>query len=178
MRPTPSVEPVMSAVFSFAHAMVNLAFSCKAKKPFSSWGGRWLEPTRCSVLSWTPVTRSAFSPHLCSGLPMLVRRMCLNRPTLKYERPWMNIHIQKSGHQAKTQPRRMTNVARTAFCQHRPLGMGCQRYRYAIKNFEDLGLGPWRRYILGEADGGHDFLRRDYEGGLLNQSTSLYWRSF
>ena len=39
-----------------------------------------------------------------------------------------------------------------------------------IKNFEDLGLGPWRRYILGEADDGHDFLRRDYEGGLDNRA--------
>src|ERR1700721_4609152 len=39
-----------------------------------------------------------------------------------------------------------------------------------IQNFENLGLGPWRRYILGEADGGHDFLRRDYEGGLDNRA--------
>jgi hypothetical protein len=39
-----------------------------------------------------------------------------------------------------------------------------------VKNFEDLGLGPWRRYIWGEADGGHDFLRRDYEGGLDNRA--------
>ena len=43
------------------------------------------------------------------------------------------------------------------------LGWAVRDIDTTIKNFEDLGLGPWRRYILGEADGGHDF---------------LYWRSF
>ena len=66
--------------------------------------------------------------------------------------------------------RRTTNVAGTAFCQHRPFGWAVRDIDTTIKNFEDLGLGPWRRYILGEADGGHDFLRRDYEGGLDNRA--------
>lgn len=40
----------------------------------------------------------------------------------------------------------------------------------AIKNFEDLGLGPWRRYILGETGTGHDFQEREYEGGMENRA--------
>jgi hypothetical protein len=50
------------------------------------------------------------------------------------------------------------------------LGWAVRDIDTTIKNFEDLGLGPWRRYILGEADGGHDFVRRDYEGGLDNRA--------
>jgi hypothetical protein len=50
------------------------------------------------------------------------------------------------------------------------LGWAVRDIDTTIKNFEDLGLGPWRRYVLGEADGGHDFLRRDYEGGLDNRA--------
>jgi methylmalonyl-CoA/ethylmalonyl-CoA epimerase len=50
------------------------------------------------------------------------------------------------------------------------LGWAVRDIDTTIKNFEDLGLGPWRRYILGEADGGHDFLDRDYEGGLDNRA--------
>jgi glyoxalase/bleomycin resistance protein/dioxygenase superfamily protein len=50
------------------------------------------------------------------------------------------------------------------------LGWAVRDIDATVKNFENLGLGPWRRYILGEADGGHDFLRRDYEGGLDNRA--------
>ena len=50
------------------------------------------------------------------------------------------------------------------------LGWAVRDIDTTIQNFENLGLGPWRRYILGEADGGHDFLRRDYEGGLDNRA--------
>ena len=50
------------------------------------------------------------------------------------------------------------------------LGWAVRDIDTTIKNFENLGLGPWRRYILGEADGGHDFLRRNYEGGLDNRA--------
>ena len=50
------------------------------------------------------------------------------------------------------------------------LGWAVRDIDTTIKNFENLGLGPWRRYILGEADGGHDFLRRDYEGGMDNRA--------
>ena len=39
-----------------------------------------------------------------------------------------------------------------------------------VKTFEDMGLGPWRRYTLGEADGGHDFEMRAYEGGMENRA--------
>ena len=49
------------------------------------------------------------------------------------------------------------------------LGWAVKDIDQTIKNFELMGLGPWRRYILGEADGGHDFAYRDYEGGMENR---------
>ncbi len=49
------------------------------------------------------------------------------------------------------------------------LGWAVRDIDTTIKNFEDMGLGPWRRYILGEEDGGHDFLMREYEGGMANR---------
>jgi len=49
------------------------------------------------------------------------------------------------------------------------LGWAVRDIDQTIKNFELMGLGPWRRYMLGEADGGHDFLYRDYEGGMDNR---------
>ena len=39
-----------------------------------------------------------------------------------------------------------------------------------VKTFESLGLGPWRRYVLGADGTGHDFDRRDYEGGMTNRA--------
>jgi catechol 2,3-dioxygenase-like lactoylglutathione lyase family enzyme len=39
-----------------------------------------------------------------------------------------------------------------------------------VKTFEAMGLGPWRRYILGETGTGHDFAWRDYEGGMDNRA--------
>ena len=33
------------------------------------------------------------------------------------------------------------------------LGWAVRDIDKTVKNFEDMGLGPWRRYILGEADG-------------------------
>ena len=39
-----------------------------------------------------------------------------------------------------------------------------------IKTFEDMGLGPWRRYVLGETGAGHDFAKREYEGGMDNRA--------
>jgi hypothetical protein len=50
------------------------------------------------------------------------------------------------------------------------LGWGVRDIQKATKNFEALGLGPWRQYILGEDDGIHDFLQRSYEGGLRNRA--------
>lgn len=50
------------------------------------------------------------------------------------------------------------------------LGWAVRDIDQTIKNFEDMGLGPWRRYVLGEADGTHDFVYRDYEGGMDNRS--------
>ena len=38
-----------------------------------------------------------------------------------------------------------------------------------VKTFEDFGLGPWRRYMLGETGAGHDFAKREYEGGMENR---------
>jgi len=49
------------------------------------------------------------------------------------------------------------------------LGWAVRDIDTTVKNFEDMGLGPWRRYILGEEDGGHDFLMREYEGGMANR---------
>jgi len=49
------------------------------------------------------------------------------------------------------------------------LGWAVKDIDQTIKNFELMGLGPWRRYILGEFDGGHDFAYREYEGGLDNR---------
>ena len=49
------------------------------------------------------------------------------------------------------------------------LGWAVKDIDQSIKNFELMGLGPWRRYILGEADGGHDFAYREYEGGMDNR---------
>jgi len=49
------------------------------------------------------------------------------------------------------------------------LGWAVKDIDQTIKNFELMGLGPWRRYILGEADGGHDFAYREYEGGMDNR---------
>ena len=49
------------------------------------------------------------------------------------------------------------------------LGWAVKDIDQTIKNFELMGLGPWRRYILGENDGGHDFAYREYEGGLENR---------
>ncbi len=46
------------------------------------------------------------------------------------------------------------------------LGWAVRDIDKTIKNFEDLGLGPWRRYMLGETGAGHDFENRDYEGGM------------
>lgn len=50
------------------------------------------------------------------------------------------------------------------------LGWGVRDIDKAMKNFENLGLGPWRQYVLGEDDGIHDFLHRAYEGGLENRA--------
>jgi len=49
------------------------------------------------------------------------------------------------------------------------LGWAVRDIDETIKNFELMGLGPWRRYILGEDDGGHDFAYREYEGGMANR---------
>jgi catechol 2,3-dioxygenase-like lactoylglutathione lyase family enzyme len=49
------------------------------------------------------------------------------------------------------------------------LGWAVRDMDETVKNFEAMGLGPWRRYILGEADGGHDFEWREYEGGMQNR---------
>jgi len=49
------------------------------------------------------------------------------------------------------------------------LGWAVKDIDQTIKNFELMGLGPWRRYILGENDGGHDFAYREYEGGMENR---------
>ena len=49
------------------------------------------------------------------------------------------------------------------------LGWAVRDIDKTTKNFEALGLGPWRHYILGEADGGHDFAMREYEGGMGNR---------
>lgn len=46
------------------------------------------------------------------------------------------------------------------------LGWAVRDIDKTIKTFEDLGLGPWRRYILGETGTGHDFEERDDGGGL------------
>jgi hypothetical protein len=61
-------------------------------------------------------------------------------------------------------------LSRLPFANIAHLGWAVRDIDTTIQNFENLGLGPWRRYILGEADGGHDFLRRDYEGGLDNRA--------
>ena len=83
----------------------------------------------------------------------------------------MNVHIQNEGHHAKTQPEENDECCQDCRLQTSPTWGGLSRdIDTTIKNFENLGLGPWRRYILGEADGGHDFLRRDYEGGLDNRA--------
>ena len=50
------------------------------------------------------------------------------------------------------------------------LGWVVRDINQTVKNFEDLGLGPWRRYILGETGAGHDFQERDYEGGMENRA--------
>ncbi len=39
-----------------------------------------------------------------------------------------------------------------------------------VANFEALGLGPWRRYVLGETGTGHDFEKREYKGGMENRA--------
>jgi len=49
------------------------------------------------------------------------------------------------------------------------LGWAVKDIEQTIKNFELIGLGPWRRYNLGEADGTRDFESRDYEGGMDNR---------
>ena len=49
------------------------------------------------------------------------------------------------------------------------LGWAVKDIDQTISNFESMGLGPWRRYILGEDDGGHDFAYRTYEGGMANR---------
>ena len=49
------------------------------------------------------------------------------------------------------------------------LGWAVRDIEQTIKTFELMGLGPWRQYILGEADGGHDFAYREYEGGMENR---------
>jgi len=49
------------------------------------------------------------------------------------------------------------------------LGWAVRDIDKTVKNFEDMGLGPWRHYILGEADGTHDFAMREYEGGMANR---------
>jgi len=49
------------------------------------------------------------------------------------------------------------------------LGWAVKDIDTTIKNFETMGIGPWRRYTLGEADGGHDFAYREYEGGMANR---------
>jgi catechol 2,3-dioxygenase-like lactoylglutathione lyase family enzyme len=46
------------------------------------------------------------------------------------------------------------------------LGWAVRDIDKTIKTFEDLGLGPWRRYVLGEPGTGHDFEKREYEGGM------------
>ena len=46
------------------------------------------------------------------------------------------------------------------------LGWAVRDIDKTIKTFEDLGLGPWRRYILGETGTGHDFEKRDDGGGM------------
>ena len=49
------------------------------------------------------------------------------------------------------------------------LGWAVKDIDETIKNFEAMGIGPWRRYILGENDGGHDFAFREYAGGMENR---------
>lgn len=50
------------------------------------------------------------------------------------------------------------------------LGWGVRDIEKTIETFEAMGQGPWRRYILGESDGIHDFVYRTYEGGLENRA--------
>ena len=50
------------------------------------------------------------------------------------------------------------------------LGWVVRDINKTVKTFEDLGLGPWRRYILGETGAGHDFEWREYEGGMQNRA--------
>lgn len=50
------------------------------------------------------------------------------------------------------------------------LGWAVRDIDKTVKNFEDLGLGPWRRYVLGETGTGHDFAHRAYEGGMKNRA--------
>jgi catechol 2,3-dioxygenase-like lactoylglutathione lyase family enzyme len=49
------------------------------------------------------------------------------------------------------------------------LGWAVRDIDKAVATFESMGLGPWRRYVLGEADGGHDFVTREYQGGMGNR---------
>ena len=49
------------------------------------------------------------------------------------------------------------------------LGWAVKDIEEQIKNFELMGIGPWRRYVLGESDGVHDFAFRNYDGGMENR---------
>jgi methylmalonyl-CoA/ethylmalonyl-CoA epimerase len=102
---------------------------------------------------------------------MLYDKWLETRDTNKVRAPVdEHLHPKRGAPRQNSSLRRMTNVVRTAVCKHRSLRGAVRDIDTTIKNFENLGLGPWRRYILGEADGGHDFLRRDYEGGLDNRA--------
>jgi hypothetical protein len=50
------------------------------------------------------------------------------------------------------------------------LGWVVRDVEKTVKTFEGMGLGPWRRYVLGESGAGHDFDYRDYEGGMQNRA--------
>jgi len=49
------------------------------------------------------------------------------------------------------------------------LGWAVRDIEKTVKTFEGMGLGPWRRWILGEPGTGHDFAMRSYEGGMDNR---------
>ena len=56
-----------------------------------------------------------------------------------------------------------------AFHNIKHLGWAVRDIDKTIEVFEKMGIGPWRRYVLGEFDGLHDFAYRTYEGGMDNR---------
>ena len=53
------------------------------------------------------------------------------------------------------------------------LGWAVKDMDQTIKTFELMGLGPWRRYTLGEPDGIHDFAGFDYDGGGMENRCKI-----